>query len=282
MSAQTPADPQPGPIVSIVGAGPGAVDLITLRAADRLRAAEVLLWTDSLVAPEIASLTDESCERIATSGLTLEEICELMIQRARSGRRVVRLHDGDPCLYSALNEQRRRLAEAGLGIEVVPGVSAYQAVAAALPSELTVPGLVQTIVLSRASGRTGTPERETLSRLAGLRASLCLYLSARHVQDVQDSLLEHYPADTPVAIGYRVSWPDQWLRLVELREMAACSREQGLTRTTLYLVSPALAAPSPHRSRLYSASHGHLFRPASGAGAGERLVAQDKAEQALG
>jgi len=119
---------------------------------------------------------------------------------------------------------------------------------------------VQTIVLSRAGGRTGVPERESLARLAALGASLCLYLSARHVEEVQAVLLEHYPADTPVAIGYRVSWPDQWLTVVPLAQMAAVSLERDLIRTTLYVVSPALAPPSEARSKLYSASHHHLFR----------------------
>ncbi len=250
-------------IVRIVGAGPGAVDLMTVRALHAVEAAEVLVWTDSLVPPQIAALAPVACERIRTSNLTLEQVMAVVIERALAGRRVVRLHDGDPCLYGALAEQICRLADAGLEVEVVPGLSAYQATAAALGAELTIPGLVQTIVLSRAGGRTGVPERESLARLAALRASLCLYLSARHVDEVQQVLLEHYPAETPVAIGYRVSWPDQWLSVVPLDRMAAVSLERGLIRTTLYVVSPALAAPTQARSRLYWAGHDHLFRPAS-------------------
>ena len=263
--------------VWIVGAGPGAPDLLTLRAARLLEQAEVLVWTDSLINPQIAALAPAGCERIRTSSLTLEEVLAVVQERALAGKRVVRLHDGDPCLYGALAEQICRLADAGLAVEVVPGLSAYQATAAALNQELTIPGLVQTIVLGRAGGRTGVPERESLQRLAALRASLCLYLSARHVEEVQEELLRHYPADTPVAIGYRVSWPDQWLTVVPLTQMAAVSRERQLIRTTLYVVSPALAAGAEARSRLYSASHQHLFRggvpeetnqPASGGGLG--------------
>ena len=227
--------PGPGPgQVWIVGAGPGAPDLLTLRAARAIERAEVLVWTDSLVSPQIAALAPAGCESIRTSTLTLEQVMEVVLDRARSGRRVVRLHDGDPCLYGAT--------------------------AAALQAELTIPDLVQTIVLSRASGRTGTPERESIERLAALQASLCLYLSARHVEEVQAQLLLHYPADTPVAIGYRVSWPDQWLTVVPLSDMARVSRERNLIRTTLYVVSPALKAPGNARSKLYSASHNHLFR----------------------
>lgn len=246
--------------VSIVGAGPGAPDLLTRRAEDRLRAAEVLIWTDSLVSPQIAALAPERCERIRTSTLTLEEVLPLMIERAQAGLRVVRLHDGDPCLYGALAEQVCGLADAGIDVDVVPGLSAYQATASALSAELTIPGLVQTIVLSRAGGRTGVPEREQLANLARLQASLCLYLSARHVDEVQATLMEHYPADTPVAIGYRVSWPDQWLQVVPLQEMATVSKQRDLIRTTLYVISPALKAQG-QRSKLYSPDHDHLFRP---------------------
>jgi len=248
--------------LSIVGAGPGAPDLLTLRAAERIKDADVLVWTDSLVSPQIADLAPKPCERIRTSSLTLEEVLPLLINRVQQGKRVVRLHDGDPCLYGALSEQVCGLADAGIDVEVVPGLSAYQATASALTAELTIPGLVQTIVLSRAGGRTGVPERERLEQLASLRASLCLYLSARHVEDVQARLLQHYPANTPVAIGYRVSWPDQWIKVVPLEQMASASRERNLIRTTLYVVSPALAA-GQQRSKLYSPEHDHLFRQKS-------------------
>ena len=248
------------PIVQFVGAGPGATDLLTIRAALAIEAAEVLVWTDSLINPAIAALAPAGCQTIRTSTLTLEEVLASLLEQARAGRRVVRLHDGDPCLYGAIAEQICRLTDAGIGVEVIPGVSAYQAAAAALHQELTIPGLVQTIVLSRSGGRTGMPERESLERLAALGASLCLYLSARHVEEVQQELLRHYPPETPVAIGYRVSWPDQWLTVVPLTAMAATSRERELIRTTLYIVSPALAAAGSARSRLYAADHHHLFR----------------------
>ena len=246
--------------VWIVGAGPGAPDLLTLRAARTIEQAEVLIWTDSLVNPQLAGMAPQDCERIRTSTLTLEEVMLLMLDRVKQGKRVVRLHDGDTCLYSALNEQLCRLLDADVAVEVVPGLSAYQATAARLNSELTIPGLVQTIVLGRAGGRTGVPESESLERLASLKASLCLYLSARHVEEVQRELLLHYPADTPVAIGYRVSWPDEWISVVPLKDIDRVSRERELIRTTLYVVSPALAAPGGPRSKLYSASHNHLFR----------------------
>ena len=246
--------------ISFVGAGPGAPDLLTLRAVERLKQADVLIWTDSLICPDIIRHAPQTCESIRTSTLTLEQVVPLLVDRHQQGKRVVRLHDGDTALYSAINEQICALCDRSIPVDVVPGVSAYQATAAGLASELTIPGVVQTIVLSRAGGRTGVPPEEELSRLAALRASLCLYLSARHVDEVQTTLLEHYPSDTPVAIGYRVSWPDEWIKVVPLKEMAEVSHQQDLIRTTLYIVSPALKG-GLQRSRLYSPEHDHLFRP---------------------
>ena len=245
--------------ICIVGAGPGALDLMTIRAFERLKKAEVLIWADSLIPKQIAALAPKNCERISTSTLTLEEIVTLLINRHRQGKRIVRLHDGDPCLYGALSEQICWLAESGIEVEVIPGLSAYQVTAATLKAELTIPNETQTIIISRAGGRTGIPERERLENLASIGASLCLYLSARHVQEVEKTLLDYYPPDTPVAIGFRVSWDDQWLKTVPLNKMAATSIERGLIRTTLYVISPALKK-TKNRSKLYTPSHSHMFR----------------------
>ncbi|WP_320664089.1 precorrin-4 C(11)-methyltransferase [Prochlorococcus sp. MIT 1223] len=245
--------------ISIVGAGPGALDLITQRALNRIEEAEVLVWTDSLIPPRLLELSQNNCERIPSGSLTLEEILRILIKKAKSGKKVVRLHDGDPCLFGALTEQINLIKQAEIDVEVIPGISAYQATAAALQAELTIPGITQTIILSRASGRTGTPEREKLEKLACLRSSLCLYLSARHVEEVEETLLKYYPHDTPVAIGYRVSWEDEWLTVVPLKQMAAKSKEKGLIRTTIYIISPAFNTKDK-RSKLYDKSHNHLFR----------------------
>ena len=246
--------------VSIVGAGPGALDLLTQRAIKRLNDADVLIWTDSLISPQIIELSPNYCIKIPTSSLTLEDILPLLIKYCKENKKVVRLHDGDPCLYSALSEQINGIKEAGLEVEVIPGISAYQATAAKLKAELTVPGITQTIVLSRANGRTDMPEKENLEKLAATGASLCLYLSARHVINVVKTLLKFYPEETPVAIGYRVSWDDEWLEVVPLKQMAARSKEKNLIRTTIYIISPALSK-NQQRSKLYSSYHKHLFRP---------------------
>ena len=246
--------------ISIVGAGPGALDLMTIRAQERLKTAELLVWTDSLIPIEITKIVKDDCEKIKTSSLTLEEIISILIKKHREGKKIVRLHDGDPCLYGAISEQICRLNDEGIEVEIVPGVSAYQATAATLGFELTIPDLTQTIILSRADGRTGKPEKESLQKLASIQSSLCLYLSARHVEEVQSILIKYYPANTPVAIAYRVTWPDEWTKVIPLTEMAKTSREKKLIRTTLYIISPALRLANK-RSKLYSPTHSHLFRP---------------------
>ena len=246
--------------ISIVGAGPGALDLMTIRAQERLKTADVLVWTDSLIPIQITSLVKDDCEKIKTSTLTLEEIIHVLIEKHNEGKRVVRLHDGDPSLYGAISEQICRLNDEGIKVEIIPGVSAFQATAATLGFELTIPNLTQTIILSRADGRTGKPEKESLQKLASIQSSLCLYLSARHIEEVQSILVKYYPEDTPVAIAYRITWPDEWVKVIPLSEMAKTSKEKKLIRTTLYIISPTLRIGN-HRSKLYDPIHSHLFRP---------------------
>lgn len=268
--------PALAPAVYIVGAGPGDPDLLTLRAARLLSQADVILFADSLVPKQVLHLVRPEAEVIRTAQKTLEDILPVMIERVRAGKSVVRLHSGDPCLYGAVQEQMQALLEAGIEFEVVPGISAFQAAAARLRVELTLPGLVQTIVLTRVSGRTQVPTTEELASLAAHQASLCLYLSARHVEKAQADLLAHYAPETPVAVCFRLGWPDEKIWVVPLCQMSAITEQEKLIRTTLYVVSPALAAPTvpaalqlepasalPHtRSRLYNPSHDHLFRPA--------------------
>jgi precorrin-4/cobalt-precorrin-4 C11-methyltransferase len=257
------------PAVYIVGAGPGDPDLLTVKAQKLLKCADVILFADSLVPEEILELCRDDAEIIQTANKTLEEILPIMIERVRSHKSVVRLHSGDPSLYSAIHEQMHLLADADIPFEVIPGISAFQAAAAKLKIELTVPGLVQTIILTRISGRTQVPPTEELASLAQHQASLCLYLSARHVASSQAKLLEHYPDDTLVAICYRIGWQDEKILVVPLDKMADCTTEENLIRTTLYVISPALSQSVGKaryskkvglRSHLYHPEHNHLFR----------------------
>ncbi len=269
------------PAVYMIGAGPGDPDLLTVKAVKILQRADVIVFADSLVPLQILQGIRLDAEIIRTGNKTLEEILPLMMERVRSQKSVVRLHSGDLSLYSAIHEQMEMLAEAGIPFEVIPGISAYQAAAAKLGVELTVPGLVQTIILTRISGRaSAVPESEELASLAAHKASLCLYLSASHIKEAQDKLLEHYAGDTPVAVCFRVGWEDEKIWLIPLLEMAALTETEKLIRTTLYIISPALGArlslservlnggtgvgKEIARSRLYHPEHSHLFRPSRG------------------
>ena len=250
------------PAVYIIGAGPGDPELLTLKADKILKQADVILYADSLVPKQILQDVRADAELVATGSKTLEQIIPLAIERVRQGKSVVRLHSGDLTLYSAIAEQMQAFTEADIPFELIPGISAFQAAAAKLSTELTVPELVQTIILTRISGKASSvPESEELASLAAHKASLCLYLAARHSTKAQEKLLQHYPEDTPVAVCYRVGWEDEQIWVVPLSEMAAVTREHNLIRTTLYLISPALQQAVTTRSRLYHPQHKHLFRP---------------------
>lgn len=253
------------PAVYIIGAGPGDPELLTLKASKILSQADVILYADSLVPKQILQDIRDDAELVATGNKVLEEIIPLAISRVREGKSVVRLHSGDLTLYSAIGEQMQAFRDADIPFELIPGISAFQAAAARLNTELTIPELVQTIILTRISGKaSAVPDAEELSSLAAHKASLCLYLAARHIEKAQDKLLQHYPANTPVAICYRIGWQDEQIWLIPLEKMATVTRENNLIRTTLYLISPALQEAVTTRSRLYHPEHSHLFRPNKG------------------
>lgn len=253
------------PAVYIIGAGPGDPELLTLKAHKILTQADVILYADSLVPKQILQDVRSDAELVPTGNKTLEQIIPLAIERVRQNKSVVRLHSGDLTLYSAIGEQMQAFTEAKIPFELIPGISAFQAAAAKLSTELTIPELVQTIILTRISGKASSvPETEELASLAAHRASLCLYLAARHIEQAQVKLLEHYPKDTPVAVCYRVGWQDEKIWVVPLEKMAAVTQENDLIRTTLYLISPALQEAVTTRSRLYHPEHSHLFRPTVG------------------
>lgn len=261
------------PAVYIVGAGPGDPDLLTVKAQKILTLADVILFADSLVPKQILQGVRPDAEIIPTANKTLEDILPVMIERVQNGKSVVRLHSGDPCLYGAIHEQMQALAKADIHFEIVPGISAFQAAAAKLKVELTVPELVQTIILTRMSGSaSAVPEAEELASLAAHQASLCLYLSAGMVEAAQTKLMAYYSANTLVAICFRLGWPDEKILLVPLHQMAEVTKQEKLIRTTLYVISPALGEvekerssyiQQQRRSKLYHPEHTHLFRPKS-------------------
>jgi precorrin-4 C11-methyltransferase len=248
----------PGKVV-FVGAGPGDPDLLTLKGHRVLSRADVVVYAGSLVPEEVLRHAPTTAMLHNSAPLTLEEVMAILVPAARAGKRVVRLHSGDTSLYSAIQEQMTRLDEAGVGYEVIPGVSSFQAAAAALKAEFTLPEVVQTVILTRAEGETPMPEGESLAELARHRATLCIFLSARLAERVQEQLLTAYTPDTPAAILYRVSRQDEKVVLTELRRLAEEVRRHKLSRTTLIVVGAAVGERR-NRSRLYDKSHGHIFR----------------------
>lgn len=253
--------------VCFVGAGPGDPELITLKARRILRQAEVVIYAGSLIPEAMLRHVPRTAVLHNSAYLTLEQVMDITINAVRAGRRVVRLHSGDTSVYSAIQEQIAVLNKERIDFDVVPGISSFQAAAAALKCELTLPEKAQTIILTRGEGNTPMPACESLAELAKHQATLCIYLSARLADRVQADLLTAYPPDTPVAIAYRVSWPDEQIVVTRLDQLASAMREHGFVRTTLILVGAALGGGQA-RSRLYDEQHGHIFRKRAAAAAG--------------
>lgn len=250
--------------VYFIGAGPGAPDLLTIRGKEILERADLVLYADSLVDPRMCEFARPGAEILGSASLALDEICDRMIAAARQGRLVARLQSGDPSIYGAIHEQIRRLDEADVEWTIVPGVSSAFAAAAALGVELTVPRVAQSVILTRITGRASpVPPGEDLRSLAAHGTSLVLFLSVSHIlRVVRELLAAGYPADTPVAVAYRVSWPDESIVTGTLADIRAKVRAAKWTRQALILVGPALdpARANGQRSRLYSADYTHLFR----------------------
>lgn len=249
--------------VFFIGAGPGARDLITVRGAKVLKRARLVMYAGSLVPPEVLSYCRKDAEIIDTAKLDLDdqEACYL---RARERRiDVARVHSGDPAIYGATAEQMRRLDKLGIPYEVIPGVSSFTAAAATLSSELTKPGVSQTVILTRVSGRaSAVPEREALAKLAQSGATLCIFLSGPHLRQIVRDLEPHYPPDTPVALVRRASWPDERSHRSTLGRLLADVKAKEWRLTTLLLVGRVLSTETCAESRLYAKDYPHIFRKA--------------------
>jgi precorrin-4/cobalt-precorrin-4 C11-methyltransferase len=248
--------------VYFIGAGPGAPDLITLRGRDLIARCPLVLYAGSLVPQEILAHAAPGARLIDSAALTLEEIVSAMVETTRNGEDVARVHSGDPSLYGAIAEQMRRLDELGIDYEVVPGVPAFAAAAAALKTELTLPGISQTVILTRTAMKASPmPEGEELAELGRSGATLAVHLSIRNLRALQEALIPHYGADCPVAVVYRASWPDERVIRTTLGEVRAQVRAAKITRTALVLVGRVLDAEGFRDSALYDPAHVHLLRP---------------------
>lgn len=251
--------------IYFVGAGPGDPELITVKGQRLLKEADCIVYAGSLVPEALLQDCRDGARKINSAPLTLEETHALLQEGYRQGERVVRLHTGDPSLYGAIREQMQLLDAEAIPYEVVPGVSAVFAAAAALKQELTVPEVSQTVILTRAAGKTPVPEKEDLRSLARHRATLVIYLSVQQIETVVSQLSEFYPPHTPVVAAYRVGWPDQLLLRGTLADIAEQVTKAGINRQALIMVGEAFApgsAADAKRSKLYDESFSHGFRRA--------------------
>jgi precorrin-4/cobalt-precorrin-4 C11-methyltransferase len=248
--------------VHFIGAGPGAPDLITVRGLNLIRAAGVVLYAGSLVPQAVIAEARRDARVIDTAPLHLDEIIAAM-RRAHAERHdVARVHSGDPSLYGAIAEQMRRLDALGIPYDVTPGVPAFAAAAAALKTELTLPEISQTVILTRTAVRaTPMPAGEELEALARSGATLAIHLSINNLAAVVRALTPHYGTDCPVVVAYRVSWPDERILRGTLADIRDQVKAAGITRTALILVGRALAPSGFSDSKLYAAAHHHVLRP---------------------
>jgi len=248
-------------MIWFVGAGPGDPELITVKGRRLLEEADVVVYAGSLVPKAVLTWTRDGCELHDSAGMTLGEQVETMAAGEAAGKRVVRLHTGDPSIYGAIGEQMRALDAKGLTYRVVPGVSSFVAAAAALPVELTSPGISQTVIITRQAGRTPVPDGQDLAGLASHGATMAVFLSAGDLDATVDDLCRHYPKDTATAIVQRASWPEQVVLRGTLATIAQQAREAGVDRTAMILVGNALRNEGDP-SLLYDAGFTHGYRVA--------------------
>jgi len=270
--------------VSVVfaGAGPGAPDLLTLRCRDAIAEADLIIYAGSLVNPEVLKHAKPSCEILDSAAMELNEIVAALAKAAKDGRKALRLHTGDPAVYGAIGEQMRELDKLEVPYEVIPGVSSVFASAAALKTELTAPGVSQTVILTRMAGRTPVPEGQDLRSLAAHKATMAIFLSAPEIGGIVEELVEGgYPRETAAAIVHKASWPDQSVLRGSLADIAAKAKAAKISRQAMIVVGDALKNEGEN-SLLYDASFTHGWRKASAAGKEPEAVQEKDASSAKG
>lgn len=251
-------------MIHFIGAGPGAEDLITVRGARLLGEADVIIYAGSLVNPALLNYKKETCTVYDSAGMTMEEVLTVMAQAEAGGQTTVRLHTGDPSLYGAIREQMDALDKLGLPYDVTPGVSAFSGAAAALEAEYTLPQISQSVIITRMAGRTPVPEGERLSKLAAHGCTMVLFLSTGLLEEVERELLAggSYTAETPAAIVYKATWPEERVFRCTVGTLARTARENHITKTALITVGGFLGG-GYERSKLYDPAFTHGYREAS-------------------
>ena len=240
--------------VYFIGAGPGDPGLLTIRAMEIIKRSDIIIYAGSLVNKAILKITPGKACRYDSSKMSLGEITAIMRKAKSSEKLIARIHSGDPSIYGAIQEQIAWCEKEGVRYEIIPGVSSFSAAAAALKQELTLPGISQTIIITRLSGRTKVPEKEELTRLARIRATLVIFLSAEYIGKVVARVLQGYGPDTPAAVVYRASWPDEKIIKGTLKNIAAKTKQAGVRKQALIFVGDVLKRRGFEKSILYSDS----------------------------
>ena len=249
-------------MIHFVGAGSGAADLITVRGARLLSEADVVIWAGSLVNPELLSYCKEGCEIHDSAELTLEEVVEIVKKAESEGKNTVRLHTGDSSVYGAVREQFDELEKLGIDYDVTPGVSSFCGAAAALKTEYTLPGVSQTVIITRAAGKTPVPERESIASLAAHSATMVLFLSTSLTEKLQEELIRGgYAEDTPAAVVYKATWPEEKIYRCTVGTLHKTVTENGLQKTSLIIVGRCMGEEYL-RSLLYHPHFSTEFRKA--------------------
>ena len=249
-------------MVHFVGAGPGAPDLITLRGAQLLQKADCIIYAGSLVNPALLDMAGEDCEIHNSAVMTLEQVLEVMCRMEAAGKETVRLHTGDASLFGAVREQMDALDSRGIAYDSTPGVSSFCGAASSINVEYTLPGVSQSLIITRMAGRTPVPEKERLASMAEHQASMVLFLSSGLLDEVQEELLRGgYPQDTPAAVVYKGTWPDERIIRCTVGTLAQVGAQEGIRKTALLLIGDFLDS-CYERSRLYDPSFTTEFRQA--------------------
>lgn len=250
-------------MISFVGAGPGDVDLITVKGRKLLERADVVIYAGSLVSRDHLTFCKEGCKFYDSASMTLEEVIEVMERESGQGKNIVRLHTGDPSIYGAIKEQMDLLEEKGIEYEVVPGVSSFTASCAAIKGEFTLPGISQTVIITRLEGRTPVPSSESLELLASHKASMAIFLSVGNIDRAVEKLKQGYGrSDVPVAVVYKATWKDEKVIIGTLDDIAQKVKDQGIKNFAQILVGDFITGKY-ERSKLYDPSFSHGFRRAS-------------------
>jgi precorrin-4/cobalt-precorrin-4 C11-methyltransferase len=250
-------------MVNFVGAGPGAVDLITVRGMELIKKADVIIYAGSLVNPELLKYAGESAEVYNSAEMTLEEVSDVMIKAASEGKEVVRLHTGEPSIYGAVREQMDILDREGIEYASCPGVSACFGAAASLNLEYTLPGVSQSLIITRLEGRTKVPEKEKMEALAAHGASMAIYLSGGMLAELAEELIKGgYSPKTPAAVVYKATWPEEKRIICTIGDMAERAEQENITKTAVVLVGEAVSAGDYERSKLYDPSFTTGYRKA--------------------